>query len=128
MLATVLFLERTYQWPKEAWVLTVQQLSTVVSGTLFIFGFLALFLRYFNHYALRLSYLMDAAYWVYIIHLPIAGLLPGIMAAWLISVFAKFGISFTLTTILSLASYHYLVRGSFIGMFLNGKVHPRKSC
>ncbi|HNP24975.1 MAG TPA: acyltransferase family protein [Panacibacter sp.] len=127
VLATVLFFgTNVYQWPKEAWVLTVQQLSTAVSGTLFIFGFLALFLRYFNHYAPRLSYLMDAAYWVYIIHLPIAGLLPGIMAAWPISVFAKFGISFTLTTILSLASYHYLVRGSFIGMFLNGKVHPRK--
>ena len=126
VLATVLFFGTNVPVAQGAWVLTVQQLSTAVSGTLFIFGFLALFLRYFNHYAPRLSYLMDAAYWVYIIHLPIAGLLPGIMAAWPISVFAKFGISFTLTTILSLASYHYLVRGSFIGMFLNGKVHPRK--
>ncbi len=125
--ATVLFLTTNiYQWPKEAWVLTVQQISTSVSGTLFIFGFLALFLKYFNHYSPRLSYLMDAAYWVYIIHLPIAGLLPGIMAAWPIPVFAKFAINFSMTAAISLVSYHYLVRGTFIGMFLNGKVHKRK--
>jgi len=69
---------------------------------------------------------MDSAYWVYIIHLPIVVFIPGLMAGFALPVFIKFAITFSVTTIICFATYQYFVRGSFIGMFLNGKVYNRK--
>ena len=41
---------------------------------------LPLFIRYFSSYSPRLTYLMDASYWVYIVHLPIIAFMPGVVA------------------------------------------------
>ena len=69
---------------------------------------------------------MDSAYWVYIIHLPIVSFIPGLQAGFALPAIAKFLITLLTTSVICLVSYKYLVRGSFIGMFLNGKVHKRK--
>jgi uncharacterized protein (DUF983 family) len=69
---------------------------------------------------------MDAAYWVYIIHLPIVAFVPGVIAGIALPAVVKFAITFSVTAIICLASYKYLVRGTFIGMFLNGKVYKKK--
>jgi len=66
---------------------------------------------------------MEAAYWVYIIHLPIVAFMPGLISGLAIPVFFKFLISLSVTTVICVVSYHYAVRNTFIGMFLNGKVH-----
>ena len=66
---------------------------------------------------------MEASYWVYIIHLPLIAFIPGLMAGSGIPVFLKFVITLTVTSIICMLSYKYFVRGTFIGMFLNGKVH-----
>lgn len=122
--ATLLFLAADFiPWQNTGWEYTVKQLLTAVSGTLFIFGFIAFFLTYFHSYSKRLSYLMEASYWVYIIHLPLIAFIPGLMAGTGIPVFLKFIITLTVTTVLCMVSYKYFVRGTFIGMFLNGKVH-----
>ena len=122
-----LFLVNTFTpWPKDGSALLVQQLLVAVSGSLFIFGFLALFLTYYSHYSPRLSYLMDAAYWVYIIHLPIAAFIPGLLAGVALAPIFKFAIVISITSVIAFTSYHYLVRGTSIGMFLNGKVIKRK--
>lgn len=115
-----------FPWPQEEWVLTAKQILLAMSISLFVFGFIALFLTYFNHYSKRLNYLMDSAYWVYIIHLPLTAFIPGLIASFALPVLVKFLIVFFTTTTLALVSYHYLVRGTFIGMFLNGKVHKIK--
>jgi glucan biosynthesis protein C len=86
-----------------------------------------LFLTYFSNYMRRLGYIMDAAYWVYIIHLPIVAFIPGLLSAFVIPVFIKFLITLLLTVVLCFLSYHFMVRSTFIGMFLNGKVHKRLS-
>jgi peptidoglycan/LPS O-acetylase OafA/YrhL len=122
--ATLLFLAADFiPWQNSGWEYTVKQLLTAVSGTLFIFGFIAFFLTYFHSYSKRLSYLMEASYWVYITHLPLTAFIPGLMAGSGIPVFLKFMITLTVTSVLCMLSYKYFVRGTFIGMFLNGKVH-----
>ena len=122
--ATLLFLAADFiPWQNSGWEYTVKQLLTALSGTLFIFGFIAFFLTYFHSYSKRLSYLMEASYWVYIIHLPIIAFIPGLMAGSGIPVFLKFVITLTVTSVICIITYKYFVRGTFIGMFLNGKVH-----
>jgi peptidoglycan/LPS O-acetylase OafA/YrhL len=126
ILAALLFLGSTLiAWPKENWVLPVKIVFASIYTPLFIYGFIAFFQTYFNHYSKRLTYLMDAAYWIYIIHLPIVAFIPGLMAGLSIPAILKFSVTFALTFLLCIISYHYLVRGSFIGMFLNGKVHKK---
>lgn len=126
-IATLLFIITSFMiWPTATWVLPLRMIFTAMYSSLFIFGFIAFFLRYFNQYSKSLSYLMDASYWVYIIHLPIVSFIPGLMAGLLLPAFVKFAITLSTTSIICMLSYKYLVRGSFIGMFLNGKVHKRK--
>jgi glucan biosynthesis protein C len=122
--ATCLFLAVEFMpLASETWFHTLKQLFTALSGTLFIFGFIAFFLTYFNAYSKRLSYLMEASYWVYIVHLPIIIFIPGLMAGSGLPVFLKFFITIVTTSLICMLSYKYLVRGTFIGMFLNGKIH-----
>jgi glucan biosynthesis protein C len=66
---------------------------------------------------------MEASYWVYIIHLPLAAFIPGLLAGSGFPVFLKFMITLIVTTVLCMLSYKSFVRGTFVGMFLNGKVH-----
>jgi glucan biosynthesis protein C len=122
--AVLLFLVSSFlPWPVEVWVLNTKQALTAIYSSLFIFGFIAFFLTYFNSYSRRLSYIMDAAYWVYIIHLPIVAFIPGLLAGFALPAVLKFAITLSVTTIICFVTYKYFVRGTFIGMFLNGKVH-----
>ncbi len=126
-IAVLLFLISTFSpWPAEMWVLNTKQALTAIYSSLFIFGFIAFFLTYFNSYSPRLSYIMDAAYWVYIIHLPIVAFIPGLLAGFALPTGLKFAITFSVTAIFCFATYKYFVRGTFIGMFLNGKVDKQK--
>ncbi|RYY28182.1 MAG: hypothetical protein EOP41_03220, partial [Sphingobacteriaceae bacterium] len=88
IVATLLYLFLIFMpWPKAAWEFPVKILIAASCTSLFIFGLVALFLRYFNHYSKRMSYLMDASYWVYIIHLPIVSFIPGLMAGFALPAF-----------------------------------------
>lgn len=121
-MATLLFLTFIFTpWKESIEMLYARELLSALFGALFIFGFIALFMTYFNTYSHRLSYIMDASYWVYIIHLPIVTFTPGLVDAFAIPVFFKFLISLSVTTISCFVTYHYLVRNTFIGKFLNGK-------
>jgi len=112
-------------WPADVWVLNAKQAVTALYSSLFIFGFIAFFLTYFNSYSPRLSFIMDAAYWVYIIHLPIVVFIPGLLAEYSLPSGLKFAITLSATTIICFATYKYFVRGTFIGLFLNGKIHKQ---
>ena len=76
--------------------------------------------------ALR-RYLADSSYWLYLGHLPIVfGLQAALMKVplhWAI----KFPLIVAITLAVLLASYHYLVRPTFIGALLNGRKYPRGS-
>ena len=93
---------------------------------LFLFGITGLFIRYGSNHSMRMRYNSDSSYWVYLIHLPITALLPVFIWEIPLPAIGKFLIVLSITTLTCFVSYHYLVRATFIGKFLNGRKHPRK--
>ena len=92
---------------------------------LFIFGLTGLFGRFMNRRSPTMRYLTDGSYWMYLIHL-VFTIGFGIFLyplAW--PVMAKFMVNITLTALICIVSYHYLVRSTFIGEFLNGRRYAR---
>jgi hypothetical protein len=63
---------------------------------------------------------------MYLAHLHIVWMLQAWMLPWPLHWTVKFPLTLGLTMILLLASYHWLVRGTFIGVFLNGRRYPRE--
>ncbi|MFK7834220.1 MAG: acyltransferase family protein [Winogradskyella sp.] len=93
---------------------------------LLIFGVTGLFIRYGSHHSARMRYISDASYWVYLLHLPLTIIIPALIADWDISGVIKFLFVTLTTSIICFVTYHYFVRNSFIGKFLNGKRYSRK--
>jgi peptidoglycan/LPS O-acetylase OafA/YrhL len=90
-------------------------------GWLIVLGFIGLFVRLFRHPNPAISYLADSSYWIYLVHMPVIGLLqvdlyrvPG-PALW------KFPIVWAATLALGFASYQTLVRHTVIGAWLHGR-------
>jgi peptidoglycan/LPS O-acetylase OafA/YrhL len=92
----------------------------------FIFGFTGMFLRYFSKHSPLMRYVSDSAYWVYLLHLPLTAFLPGLIGGWDVPAILKFTIVASGTTFICFFTYHYLVRSTFIGEFLNGRKYSRK--
>jgi glucan biosynthesis protein C len=113
-------------WPGGRLALNIRQAFAAIYSILLIFGIIAVFLCRFNFYSKRLTYIMDASYWVYIVHLPIIAFIPGLMANISMPALVKFLITLLGTALICFASYKYLVRNSFIGAFLNGKTHKQR--
>lgn len=99
-------------------------LSAIELGLL-IFGITGLFIRYFSLHSARMRYISDASYWVYLIHLPMTALFPAFLAALPLPALLKFLIVVSITSLICFVSYHFLVRNTFIGKFLNGRKYPR---
>lgn len=69
-------------------------------------------------------YLSDSSYWIYIIHLPVIFLAQVAVMRWDLSWIVKFPLILGVTLPLMLLSYHLLVRWTYIGWLLNGKIVP----
>jgi hypothetical protein len=93
---------------------------------LLVFGITGLFIRYTSEYSAIMKYLSDASYWVYLVHMPFTAIIPGFISDWSVSSTFKFLFVFIVTSLICFLSYHFLVRGTFIGEFLNGRKHSRK--
>jgi glucans biosynthesis protein C len=90
-----------------------------------IYGFVGLFVRYYDHPNPLGRYLADASYWMYLVHIPVAMWVPGLMNGWGVHAMVKFSIVLSASVVFSLATYHLFVRSTAIGAFLNGKRYPR---
>ncbi len=68
-----------------------------------------------------IRYLADASYWMYLMHLPlvVAIEIPLADLGW--PILLKLVINWVLTTALLLVSYHWLVRRTWLGAWLNGR-------
>jgi glucans biosynthesis protein C len=64
---------------------------------------------------------------VYIMHQPLSYLLSTLMMRWPLHWSVKFLLIAGLTAGITLAMYHYLVRSTFVGTFLNGRKYPRQT-
>ena len=81
----------------------------------------SLFLRFCSKQSKRLKYISESAYWIYIIHLPLTLFIPALFHQSEINIFLKFIISSFIVTLICFLTYHFFVRKTFIGEFLNGK-------
>ncbi len=90
-----------------------------------IFACTGLFLRYASEASARWRYMSDSSYWLYIMHMPaVIGLqvaskylpLPTILKVPVVLAAAIFVL---------VVSYDILVRGTWIGVLLNGRRYPR---
>jgi peptidoglycan/LPS O-acetylase OafA/YrhL len=90
------------------------------------FSTIGIAVRYLDAANARWRYLADGSYWMYLIHLPIVWLLQAWMLSWSLHWSIKLLLILAITTAALLASYHYLVRSTFMGKFLNGRKHPKK--
>ena len=88
---------------------------------LFSYGFIGLSEVKFGTDSHTWRWLSDSAYWVYLVHLPIVTMITFAMFSISIPVEIKFIVSIVLTSVIGVVSYKYLVRGTVIGLLLNGK-------
>jgi glucan biosynthesis protein C len=73
----------------------------------------------------RWRYLSDASYWMYLIHVPIVWGLQAAMVRWHVHWSIKYSLILAISGVLLIASYHYMVRSTFLGKFLNGRKYER---
>ncbi|EJN15245.1 acyltransferase family protein [Bradyrhizobium sp. YR681] len=85
------------------------------------FAALGLALRFMSGFSPARRYLADASYWLYLIHMPIVMALQVALSQLDWPGLAKFAIILLVATPPMLASYHLLVRFTFIGAILNGR-------
>jgi glucan biosynthesis protein C len=93
---------------------------------LLIFGITGLFIRYGSKHSSTMRYISDSSYWVYLVHLFLTAIIPSFIVEWPLPATIKFLFVLISTGIICFVSYHYLVRGTFIGKFLNGRKYSRK--
>lgn len=86
---------------------------------------LGLALRHFSGHSATRRYLADASYWIYLVHLPIVMLLQVAMSQLDWPWWVEYPLALVMGMALMLASYHGLVRYSWIGARLNGKRRQR---
>ncbi|MDP3869974.1 acyltransferase family protein [Phenylobacterium sp.] len=96
----------------------------VWTWTLAVIG---LAIRFLSGESRARRYIADASYWLYLIHLPIVMALQvavsQVAAPWPLKFAAILAAAFAIM----FASYHLLVRRTWLGGWLNGKRHPRPS-
>lgn len=93
---------------------------------LFIFGITGLFIRYGSNHSPMMRYISDSSYWVYLVHLTLTAIIPSIIVDWPIPSTLKFLIVLSVTGVICFVTYHYFVRATFIGNFLNGRRYSKK--
>lgn len=73
----------------------------------------------------RVRYLADSSYWVYIVHLPLLVALEALVARWALPAEVKLVLVFAVAMAIMLFAYHWLIRASWLGAWLNGRRLPR---
>ena len=88
-------------------------------------GFTGAALRFMADHSPVRRYIADSSYWIYLIHVPVVMLLQAVVSQLDWPWEAKFGVILGVGFPLMFASYHLLVRRTFVGWVLNGRRIPR---
>jgi ABC-type multidrug transport system ATPase subunit/peptidoglycan/LPS O-acetylase OafA/YrhL len=86
---------------------------------------LGLALRFMSAPSARVRYVSDASYWIYLVHLPVVVAMQVLVGREPWHWFVKFPLILAVSLTALFASYHYLVRSTFIGQLLNNRKYPR---
>lgn len=119
-------MENRLQQPDMKCYKAVFSIAYSVSMWCLVFGLIGCFTHHFSHASPRSRYIADAAYWIYLIHLPIIFQCELMIAqdAWGLWGIPKFACYTLIASSCCLVSYHYLVRSTFVGRTLNGRQYP----
>ena len=96
-----------------------------VAMWLAILGLMGLSERVFKASSPTIRYVVDASYWIYLIHFPIAALVPVLFHQWDLDADLKMWVMTLIVSAICFVSYHYLVRSTVIGRCLNGRRYSR---
>ncbi|MFT3807566.1 acyltransferase family protein [Arenimonas sp.] len=96
-------------------------MSYTIGGWSWSLGLIGLCLRFLSGFSPARRYLADASYWIYLAHLPLVMALQVAMTQVEWSAFVEFPLVLAASMALLLASYHWLVRGRWLGNLLNGR-------
>ncbi len=86
-----------------------------------IWLFVGAALRFFDRPTPWALYASQSAYWVYLLHLPVIGVVTWLLVPVDVSALVKFAVVMTVTTVVCFGTYHYWVQDTWVGAFLNGK-------
>lgn len=95
------------------------------AGWCWSFALIGVFIAHLGQPRRAMAYLADSSYWVYLVHLPMTIGFGALMFGLPWPAGMKMLLNITATTALCLASYHWLVRSTGVGMLLNGRRHAR---
>ena len=106
-----------------ALIRAISRCAAAFIGPLMTVGLIGLALRYFTAASVRVRYISDSSYWLYLSHLPVTMWLHVWMAPlpwhWVV----KVALNVLITTGILLCMYHVCIRYTFIGTVLNGRRH-----
>jgi len=113
-------------WEPEArWTFSLLAAGAGALGSwLSVFGLIGTYHRVFGRPHPVARYLAESSFWVYLVHLPIVGLLQADLFGVPIAPGGKFALTLGVTVALGLSSYQLFVRGTALGRFLDGRSAP----
>jgi len=97
----------------------------VLYAWLMTFAMMGLFRRLLRRENRAIRYLSDAAYWLYLAHLPLVIACQWLVRDWPMPALVKFSAICLVSCALLLLSYQWCVRYTWLGRLLNG---PRERC
>lgn len=112
-------LERLTDW--ETTPLFVHAPLVALAGWAWVLGLIGLFLRLLPHESPAVRYLADSAYWVYIAHLPLTAVVQLTLAHLAWAPVLQLLVAWAVSGVVLLLSYDLLVRGTWVGSWLNGR-------
>jgi peptidoglycan/LPS O-acetylase OafA/YrhL len=90
-------------------------------------GLLGAALRFLDAERRWVRYVADSSYWIYLVHLPVVMALQVLVYPIAAPALIKFAMVIAGASLILFASYHLLVRRSFMGRWLNGRAYSRSA-
>ncbi len=90
-----------------------------------VWAFVGLMMAFCAQPSRTIRYLSDASYWCYLIHLPVVVFFQILVVPYVWHWAAKLALILLPSFAILLLSYHYLVRSTWLGKFLNGRSHSK---
>lgn len=102
----------------------VNQCLQATTCWILILGITGVSERLFTRANPAVRYVVDASYWIYLMHLPLTIFVPALFRGWNMWGIVKMPVMIVLTTVILLVVYHVAVRGTALGVLLNGRRYP----
>ena len=114
-------------WAEDApWSFSLLSAGAGALGSwLSVFGLIGVYRRAFIRVSPLARYLAASSFWIYLVHLPIVGLMQADLYGIKVTPAAKFAATLAVTLALGLASFEVGVRRTALGRFLDGRWQPR---